>query len=201
MLALEITEEPTSTLADYAQIPIAFETREVFDVVAEQQGLGGLLLRAKALDVPYAKDYDGDPLSHPSRWATIFDVTSWGVLAARRDGRPVGGAVVAWDSPGLDMLEGRHDLAVLWDLRVAADARRTGVGAALFRAAEGWALARGVRTLKVETQNINVPACRFYAGQGCTLGAINRFAYPALPHETQLLWYKELTSATSGAQP
>ena len=187
-----ITEEPTSALAEYARIPIAFDVREVFDVIADRSGLGGLLLRAKRLDVPYRKDYDDDPLSHPSRWAEAFDVTSWGVLVARQDGRPVGGAVIAWDSPGLDMLDGRRDLAMLWDLRVAPGARRTGVGSALFRAAEAWSVARGVRTLKVETQNINVPACRFYAGQGCTLGAIDRFAYPALPHETQLLWYKEL---------
>lgn len=44
----------------------------------------------------------------------------------------------------------------------------------------------------VETQSTNVPACRFYARQGCTLGAIHRFAYPALPHEVQLLWDRDL---------
>ena len=47
--------------------------------------------------------------------------------------------------------------------------------------------------MKVETQNVNVPACRFYARQGCVLGAINRFAYPDLPDEVQLLWYKTLS--------
>jgi len=43
----------------------------------------------------------------------------------------------------------------------------------------------------VETQNINVPACRFYARQAFVLGAVNRGAYPDLPHDVQLLWYKE----------
>jgi hypothetical protein len=39
-------------------------------------------------------------------------------------------------------------------------------------------------------------ACQFYARQGCTLGAIHRFAYPELPEETQLLWYKQLDGRT-----
>jgi hypothetical protein len=46
--------------------------------------------------------------------------------------------------------------------------------------------------MKVETQNINVPACRFYAKQGFALGAAHHFVYPALPEEVQLLWYKDL---------
>ena len=43
----------------------------------------------------------------------------------------------------------------------------------------------------VETQNVNVRACRFYARQGFALGAVNRDAYPDLPDEVLLLWYKE----------
>jgi hypothetical protein len=48
---------------------------------------------------------------------------------------------------------------------------------------------RGARVLKVESQNTNVPACRFYAGRGFLLRAVRRGAYPELPHEIQLLWY------------
>lgn len=58
---------------------------------------------------------------------------------------------------------------------------------------EAWAAARGCRQLKIETQNVNVPACRFYARQGCVLGAINRFAYREFPDEVQLLWYKAIS--------
>jgi len=46
--------------------------------------------------------------------------------------------------------------------------------------------------MKVETQNINVPACSFYRRMGCTLGSIDRFAYAELPDEAQLIWLKEL---------
>ena len=42
-------------------------------------------------------------------------------------------------------------------------------------------------------RQLHVPACHFYAAQGCTLGSIDRFAYADLPDEAQLLWYKKLT--------
>ena len=52
-----------------------------------------------------------------------------------------------------------------------------------------------------ETQNTNVPACRFYARQGCRLGATHRFAYAGSGHgsddpvaqEAMLLWYLDLS--------
>jgi GNAT superfamily N-acetyltransferase len=82
---------------------------------------------------------------------------------------------------------------VLWDIRVVApDVRRQGVGSLLFGAVERWAESRHVRQLKVETQSINLPAHRFYARHGFALRAVDRFAYPQLPDETQLLWYKDL---------
>ena len=58
----------------------------------------------------------------------------------------------------------------------------------------GLGRARGFRWLKIETQNVNVPACRFYQKMGCTLGAIDRFAYPSQPAEARLLWWKALAS-------
>lgn len=192
-MVIEVREDSASALAEYARIPIAFEVREVFDVAADDDSAVGFVLTKRGLDVPYVKDYDAIEGESPALWAERFDVSNWVFLAAHCEGRRVGGAAIAFDTPGLDMLEGRGgDLAVLWDIRVAPEARGRGVGAALFRAAESHALARGCRQLKVETQNINVPACVFYARHGCELGAVNRFAYPELPDEIQLLWYKKL---------
>lgn len=159
-------------------------------------GLGGIVLVERPVAVPWTKDYDQDAGEAPARWLERFDVSRWGFLLARAAGEPVGGAVIAFDTPGVRMLEERRDLAVLWDLRVAPARRGSGLGRRLFAAAERWAGARGCEWLKIETQQINVPACRFYARQGCTLGAIHRFAYPALPDEVQLLWYKRLASST-----
>ena len=191
-MSIEIVEEPASALAEYGRVSIAFEVRCVLDVSAPESGLGGLVLTERALDPPHLKDYDAIAGEGPQRWAARFDVSRWGFFAARADGRRVGSAAVAFDTPGVDMLEGRRDLAVLWDLRVAPEARGHGVGAALVAAAEAWAAGRGARWMKIETQNINVPACRFYTRQGYSLGAIHRFAYPEFPDEAQLLWYKDL---------
>lgn len=188
-MRVEVSEEPITSLARYAAVPIAFEVTAVFDVGNSR---GGYSLAERAIDAPYVKDYDAHG-EDPARWPALFDVSNWGLLAARAEGRRVGGAAVAFDTPGLDMLEGRRDLAVLWDIRVSPEARGLGVGSALFRAAEDWARARGCRLLKVETQNINVAACRFYMRQGCLLGAVDRSAYPGLPDEIRLLWYKGLT--------
>ena len=100
--------------------------------------------------------------------------------------------MVAWNTPGLDMLEGRTDLACLWDVRVHPDRRREGVGSLLFQHCAEWARSKGCWRLKIETQNINVPACKFYADRGCELRAIHPGAYPELPDETQMLWYLDL---------
>jgi GNAT superfamily N-acetyltransferase len=190
-MTIDIRDEPVEALAEYAAVPIVFEVRRVLDVAPVDGGLGGFALSERAVEAPYVKDYDAHD-GGPVRWPQRFDLSRWGLLGARVDGRLVGGAAVAFDTPGVTMLEGRRDLAVLWDLRVAPEARGRGVGTALFRAAEAWAAARACRQLKVETQNVNVPACRFYARQGCVLGGIHRFAYPGLPDEVQLLWYRDL---------
>jgi GNAT superfamily N-acetyltransferase len=187
-----IGEEPLSYLEEYAQISISFPIDSVLEPTVLHSGLGGIELRERPLAVPYTKDYDAIPGNRPTDWPDRFDLSNWALLSARLEESCVGGAVIAFNTKGLHMLDGRDDLAVLWDLRVSPATRRHGVGVALFAAAEDWARARGCTQLKVETQNVNVPACRFYAAQGCELGAIDRFAYPEFPEEIQLLWYKQL---------
>ncbi len=194
-MRIDISEERPLSLGDYARIRMSLEVQEVLEVTPLDGGFGGFRLSERKLEVPYQKDYDA--IGNPLQWPRSFDVSNWGFFAARTEGLHIGGAAVAFNTPGLGMLEDRRDIAALWDIRVAAEARRQGVGAALFKAVETWTVAQGCRWLKVETQNINVPACRFYAKQGCTLGAIHRFAYPERPNEIQLLWYKDLTGQTS----
>jgi len=73
-------------------------------------------------------------------------------------------------------------------LRVQPEMRSQGVGRELLSAVKEWAKAQGCNEVIVETQNINVPACRFYAMQGFELFSIDPLAYPELPDEIQLLW-------------
>jgi GNAT superfamily N-acetyltransferase len=191
-MKVEISEEQFSAIEEYAAISIAFEVDIMLDVAEAGDSPGEFVLTERVLAVPYVKDYDSISGEHPAQWARRFDMSNWGLLVAKVEGQCVGGAVVAFNTPGLVMLEGRAELAVLWDIRVSPNIRGQGIGSALFRAAETWAGARGCRQLKVETQNINVRACRFYARQRCVLGAVNRLAYPELPDEIQMLWYKTL---------
>ena len=77
------------------------------------------------------------------------------------------------------------------DIRVDPAFRGKGIGSACW-SERRWARQRGCKLLKIETQNNNVQACRFYAKQGCELGGILRHAYKDYPQEVELLWYKGL---------
>ncbi|HMF93589.1 MAG TPA: GNAT family N-acetyltransferase [Vicinamibacterales bacterium] len=191
-MTIDLTEETMTALPEYACVSIVFMVDRVLDVTNRDDGSGGFDLSERRLEVPYEKDYDAIAGEGPLQWGRRFDLSNWALFLARLANRIVGAATVAFDTPGLTMLDGRRDLAVLWDIRVSPDARRQGVGRALFHGVERWAHVHGCRELKIETQNTNVPACRFYARRGCQLRAIHRAAYPDFPEEIQLLWYKDL---------
>lgn len=191
-MKIDVQLHGAERLAEYATVSIAFRVSEVVDLdaVAAVPGEGPVPTRPVA--APYIKDYDTGPGDAPLDWPARFDLSAWTFLAALVDGRRVGCATMIARDSAVDLLDGRDDLCRLWDLRVAAEFRRRGVARALLAAAEEWAGAQGIRALMVETQNVNVPACRFYARHGFVLGAVNRGAYPDLPHEVQLLWYKSI---------
>ena len=113
-------------------------------------------------------------------------------MIARIDDHCVGGVTVAYDTPGLDIFEGRSDLAVIWDITDSAgeaSARRWHIAV---QGGRGLGGREGLSGTKVETQNINLVACRFYERQGCVLRAAHRGVYRECPDEVQLLWYKDL---------
>ncbi|HSH90548.1 MAG TPA: GNAT family N-acetyltransferase [Ramlibacter sp.] len=184
---IALREEPLTELRRHVAIPNVFESRTVFDVVVTG---GNMDLCETSLQLPFRKDYDA--LENPLAWPVRFDTSNWVLIAAYDGDTRVGGVIGAFDTPGVDMLEGRNDLVVIWDLRVAGRVRRQGIGASLFRAVEDWGRSRGCREMKVETQNANVAACKLYAQQGCMLAEANFHAYPDLPDEVQLLWRKTL---------
>jgi len=191
---IEVKEESKSALHEYATISIAFQVHSILKVTARGNHTDEFVLTEEPLAVPYLKDYDSLSGEKPTQWEKRFDLSRWVLLGARAHGRLIGGAAIAFSIPDQEIFEGREDLAILWDIRVSPEVRGQGVGAALFGAAEAKARARGFRALKVETQNINVGACRFYEQQGCVLRFVNRRAYAEQPHEVQLLWYKDLSN-------
>lgn len=191
ILSLVLRQESAASLADYASVSIAFEVRRVVDVTPSAEDPTRFVLAERMVE-PWLKDYDahgGGPLDWPSR----FDVSAWAIFLAREAGRPLGAAACGFREPDFTMLRGQDDVALLWDIRVAPEARGRGIGRRLLEKIERWAMDRGARWLEVETQDINVPACRFYERRGFELRYVNPAAYPELPAETQLLWHKPLT--------
>lgn len=181
-----IIEEPLDRLAELGEIPIRFEVRSVFEVQGDDPF--SAILVERPVEHPWVKDYDAVEGDGPAGWAVRWDVSHWGLLGGYAGGRRVAACVLAHNTDGVNRLEGQGDVAVLWDIRVHPDYRKQGIGRRLFEAAAGWAKKRGCRELKVETQDINVPACRFYERQGCRLSSINRQAYEMFPDEVQLIW-------------
>ncbi len=190
MAEIEVRTAGIEDLSGHATIGIGFLVERVLD---PDPGCGGLSLVERALSEPWWKDYDAEAGASPTRWPQRFDTSGWSIISAWQGAERLGGLVIVADDPSIDMLEGRYDLGLIWDLRVRPSVRGRGVGRRLVEAAEGWARARGCAELKVETQNINVAACRFYERQGFELRAVHADAYPELPDELQLLWYKHVS--------
>jgi streptothricin acetyltransferase len=71
--------------------------------------------------------------------------------------------------------------AYIRDLTVDVPYRRAGVGSRLMEQAARWAHQRGLAGVMAETQNVNVPACRFYDSFGFLLGGFDMQLYRGFP--------------------
>ena len=194
-MAVRIDELPLTreNLMAYATIPIAFTATSILRVELTDGGVRGITLTEEPLPAPVLHDGDAIEGEGPIRWLDHgWDLAGWVMLCAFDGDRRVGGAVVAVHTEGMWFLRGRTDTSALWDLRVDHDYRRQGVGRRLFEAAGAWSKARGLVRMKIETQNTNVAACRFYRAMGARLGGFERYAYVNLPDEVELDWYLEL---------
>lgn len=172
-MTFRIIQVDHSRLVEYYQISIAFQVRSVYDVIEEN---GSIKLNERVLEEPYIKDYD----ALESNYALTMNTDTWGIFLAI-DEKPIGGAIITMPD------------CALYDLRVAQSHRRFGVGRALFQHAFQWAKKQNSTTcMSIETQNINVNACRFYAAMGANLGDIDRNAYEndeRVKDEIRLNWY------------
>ncbi|MBQ4558033.1 MAG: GNAT family N-acetyltransferase [Clostridia bacterium] len=181
-------ELPLENIKEYENISMNYTTNKKYQIKKINNGLGGIIF--ELVDVPeFYKDF-GVKVEH---WKEIFDLTNWKFFVAyNAKNELVAGCVVATKTANCRMLEGRDDIAVLWDIRVSNEYKRQGIGQKLFDMAIKWAKDSGFKTFKVECQNTNTSAVKFYHKQGMELCAINEFAYPDYPNEAQLLWYLNL---------
>lgn len=83
-----------------------------------------------------------------------------------------------------------NDTVLLWNLMIDLAYRGQGLGRRLWHRAVDFARQAEVRAIMIETQNTNVPACKFYARMGCQLIGINELYYTndGLNTEIALFW-------------
>ncbi len=177
----------------YAEIDPSYEVTSVLKVVPRDRGLGGFQFIEEEVAQPYPKGADS-PEDSPASWPPRQEPGEFTAFLAMDGDLALGGAAVIINPTGAFLFERRDSLAGLWDIRVRPDCRRTGIGSQLLLHAAAWAKQRECTQLRVECQNVNVAACRFYA-KHCILGGIERYGYAACPdvaHEVMLLWYLDL---------
>ena len=189
---IEIQEVGVDKLPLYSGVSVAYEVKSLLELNLIDSGLGGIRLSEKEVTPSYTKDNDAYEGSSLREWPDLFDTHNLVSLLALEGTRSVGGATVAFDTPSISMLDGRVNLVVLWDIRVHPDYRGQGIGTKLFLHATNWSRNQGCSQLKIETQNMNIPARRFYTRMGCHLGEVNRSQYAGQPevfHKILLVWY------------
>ncbi len=192
-VTVRICETSPEALAKYAMIPIRFRITSRLCIPEGVPALERVQLVEKPVGAPIEKDYDSLEGEGPRGWPHRFDMKNWGLFIAEDADRPVGGATVI-DAPDARMLGGeKKEVAVLWDIRVHPDRRGEGIGTRLFERACEWARAQGAKRLRIETQDTNVNACRFYAGRGCRLDRALQYVYPPpFDNEVMLIWTLDL---------
>ena len=127
----------------------------------------------------YVKRYD--PEIHDAQ--PYIDKTDHAAWLASVDGQLAGQILVH---------ENWNRFGIIWDIAVDPPFRRRGVGRRLIEQAIGWARERGLPGVMLETQNINVPACRLYERCGFVLGGLDGYLYRSVMPGTQeiaLFWY------------
>ena len=127
---------------------------------------------------PYEKILTVDP----EDYTTFIDNPQKVIFFADVDDKPVGQIkLVPW----------WNKFAYVEELVVDTDFRGQGVGNALMSRAIAWARQQGFPGITLETQDNNVPACKFYEKCGFVLSGFDLYTYKNLdnPTEIALYWY------------
>ena len=185
--------DPSATfLEEYEKIPMLVDVHSILRLEKIDRGLGGILMREVAVE-PYVRDLG--QYEPPTGFVENFDIRPWGFFAAYDQDRMVAAATVACKTNEIKMLDNRDDLCLLWDIRIDDAYKRLGIGSKVMGMALSWARGKGLRQMKIECQNINIPAVRFYHKHGAVLGTLDEyFYYDDLESrdEVALMWYIDL---------
>lgn len=176
----------------YDKVSMNVDVHSEYKVNRIDNGLGGLVLEEVAVE-PYVKDLS--IYERAIEYEKNFDIANWRFFMAFDGDVPVGAITVAGKTEGLNMLYGREDACVLWDIRVADAYKHRGIGQALLNMGILSAKKDGYRQMIIECQNNNIPACRFYRKQGAVLAKVDMYAYylePEVRDEVQFVWYLDI---------
>ncbi len=190
---ITIKQVNTTYFPQYDTIPMQVRVEREYRLVKQNNGLGGITFEENPVK-PYIKNFCVGKDESVTRWLR-WDLSNWGFFMAFDDDKPIGAAAIATKTNDINMLCDRNDLAVLWDIRVTDDYKHQGIGHALFQKAIEWSRTQGMTQLKIECQNNNVPAVKFYHKQGAVLGGVDEYAYyndPYAKGEIQFIWYLDL---------
>ena len=182
-----IMEQPTKrVLEEYSSISIEFKVESEYKLKWSNNGLGGVKFVEESVSTHW-KDYDSK-YDNPSLLIDKFNLSNWCIVSAFDRERRIGGAIIVYDTDGINMLEGKDDLSVIWDIRIDKEYRGKGIGSKIIDRCVEWAKSKECTRVKIETQNNNVGACEFYVSQGAKLSNFNRYYYKEHPDEVQFIW-------------
>ena len=189
---IAVKEVDKSFLELYDKVSMNVDVRSEYKVKRIDNGLGGLVLEEIPVE-PYTKDLS--IYERATDYEKEFDITNWRFYMAFDEEKPIGAMTVAGTTKGLNMLYGRNDACVLWDIRVADAYKHHGIGQKLLDIGVAGAKKDGYSQMIIECQNNNVPACNFYKKQGAMLSKIDMYAYyfeADIRNEVQFVWYLDL---------
>ena len=176
----------------YDKVSMNVDVHSEYQVKRINNGLGGFIFEEVKVE-PYIKDLSGYECA--TEYEKEFDITNWRFYMAFDGEIPVGAMTVVGKTEGLNMLYGREDACVLWDIRVADAYKHNGIGQKLFDMGVVNAKKDGYQQMIIECQNNNVQACKFYQKQGAVLSKIDMYAYyfdSDAKNEIQFIWYLDI---------
>ncbi len=185
-------EVDKSFLELYDKVSMNVNVYSEYKVKRINNGLGGFVFEEVSVE-PYIKDLS--IYERAAEYENEFDITNWRFYLAFDGDIPVGAMTIVGKTEGLNMLYGREDACVLWDIRVADTYKHKGIGQKLLNMGILNAKKDGYQQLIIECQNNNVAACKFYQKQGAVLSKIDMYAYysdPESRNEIQFIWYLDI---------
>lgn len=118
-------EVDKSFLELYDNVSMNVNVHSEYKVKRINNGLGGFVFEEISVE-PYIKDLS--IYERATEYEKEFDITNWRFYMAFDEDIPVGAMTVVGKTDGLNMLYGREDACVLWDIRVADAYKYKGIG-------------------------------------------------------------------------